>query len=152
MLCLDFATFREHMRGASEQRVPWAACRFSAECAAARLRVSYGISQLSCISWHVHALPVPGREQARTHASQGILGSIPWTALVFLTLYLQLIGMSDLHAGALMALFLGGTALGSLLGAPPHPCAPPHHPPAPPQALLCQGLHDQRGHVGLVIM
>lgn len=49
---------------------------------------------------------------------QGILGTIPWTALVFLTLYLQLIGMSDFHAGALMALFLGGTALGSLLGAP----------------------------------
>lgn len=47
---------------------------------------------------------------------QGILGTIPWTALVFLTLYLQLIGMSDLHAGSLMALFLGGTALGSLLG------------------------------------
>lgn len=48
---------------------------------------------------------------------QGILGSVPWTALVFLTLYLQLNGMSDFHAGALMALFLGGGALGSLLGA-----------------------------------
>lgn len=47
---------------------------------------------------------------------QGILGTIPWTALVFLTLYLQLIGMSDLHAGSLMALFLAGTALGGLLG------------------------------------
>lgn len=47
---------------------------------------------------------------------QGILGTIPWTAIVFLTLYLQLIGMSDLAASALMSLFLTGTAAGGLLG------------------------------------
>ena len=47
---------------------------------------------------------------------QGILGSTPWNALVFLTLYMQLLGMTDTAAAALMALFLGGTALGGLLG------------------------------------
>lgn len=49
-------------------------------------------------------------------AVQGILGSTPWNALVFLTLYMQLLGMSDTAAAALMALFLGGTAAGGLLG------------------------------------
>ncbi len=48
--------------------------------------------------------------------AQGIVGSVPWTALVFLTLYLQLLGMSDFAASMLMALFLGSTALGGLLG------------------------------------
>jgi hypothetical protein len=42
-------------------------------------------------------------------AAQGIVGSIPWTALVFFTLYLQLLGMSDFAASVLMALFLGST-------------------------------------------
>ena len=42
---------------------------------------------------------------------QGIVGSIPWTALVFFTLYLQLLGMTDLAASVLMALFLGATGL-----------------------------------------
>ena len=37
-------------------------------------------------------------------------------AIVFLTLYLQLLGMNDAAASALMALFLGGSALGGLLG------------------------------------
>ena len=41
--------------------------------------------------------------------AQGIVGSIPWTALVFFTLYLQLLGMSDFAASVLMALFLGST-------------------------------------------
>ncbi len=40
---------------------------------------------------------------------QGIVGSIPWTALVFFTLYLQLLGMTDAAASVLMALFLGST-------------------------------------------
>ncbi len=35
---------------------------------------------------------------------------------MFLTLYLQLLGMGDGAASALMALFLGGSALGGLLG------------------------------------
>lgn len=42
---------------------------------------------------------------------QGIVGSIPWTALVFFTLYLQLLGMTDVAASVLMALFLGSTGL-----------------------------------------
>ena len=44
------------------------------------------------------------------------MGSTPWNALVFLTLYLQLLGMSDAASSGLMAVFLGGTALGGLLG------------------------------------
>ena len=47
---------------------------------------------------------------------QGVVGSIPWTALVFLTLYLQMIGMSDLHAGMLMSMSLGAYGVGNLIG------------------------------------
>jgi hypothetical protein len=48
--------------------------------------------------------------------AQGIVGSIPYASLVFLTLYLQLLGMSDAAAGALVALYLVGGGLGGLLG------------------------------------
>ena len=47
---------------------------------------------------------------------QGILGSTPWNALVFLTLYLQLIGMSDSAASILMA--LASPSLSSKLDTP----------------------------------
>ena len=47
---------------------------------------------------------------------QGIMGTIPWNALVFLTLSMQLMGMSDFDASMLMSLFLGATAVGGLLG------------------------------------
>ena len=43
--------------------------------------------------------------------TQGIVGSVPWTALVFLTLYLQLLGMTDFAASVLMAVFLGSTGM-----------------------------------------
>lgn len=49
-------------------------------------------------------------------AVQGIVGSTPWNALVFLTLYMQTIGMSDGAASILVSIFLGGTACGGLLG------------------------------------
>eukprot|EP00887_Chlorella_sp_A99_P006616 scaffold3.g6616.t1 len=48
--------------------------------------------------------------------AQGVFGSIPWAAFVFLTLYFQLLGMSDAAASLLVALFLAGTAAGSLVG------------------------------------
>ena len=48
--------------------------------------------------------------------AQGILGSIPWNALVFFTLWLQLLGFTDFTASLLMATFTGGCALGQLLG------------------------------------
>ncbi|PNH07170.1 hypothetical protein TSOC_006380, partial [Tetrabaena socialis] len=48
--------------------------------------------------------------------AQGIVGSTPWQALVFLTLYLQLLGFSDATASGLVALFMAGSAAGSLLG------------------------------------
>ncbi|KAL6780780.1 hypothetical protein ACKKBF_B11780 [Auxenochlorella protothecoides x Auxenochlorella symbiontica] len=47
---------------------------------------------------------------------QGIVGSAPWNALVFTTLYLQLMGMTDFQASLIAALFLGGTALGGQVG------------------------------------
>lgn len=49
-------------------------------------------------------------------SAQGIVGSIPWSGMVFLTLYFQLLGMSDFAASLQMALLLGSTALGGLLG------------------------------------
>ena len=55
---------------------------------------------------------------------QGIVGSMPWNAMVFITLWLQLLGFSDFAASLLMALFALGSALGGLLGgaigAPPY--------------------------------
>jgi hypothetical protein len=48
--------------------------------------------------------------------AQGIVGSTPWNAMVFFTLWLQLLGFSDLAASVLMATFALGCALGSLLG------------------------------------
>ena len=47
---------------------------------------------------------------------QGIVGSTPWNAMVFFTLWLQLLGFSDYSASLLMALFAGGCAIGSALG------------------------------------
>ncbi|KAK9823402.1 hypothetical protein WJX72_002513 [[Myrmecia] bisecta] len=47
---------------------------------------------------------------------QGVVGSFPWNALVFFTFYLQLLGMSDIAASALMATFMAGTAMGGLIG------------------------------------
>ncbi|EIE19976.1 MFS general substrate transporter [Coccomyxa subellipsoidea C-169] len=47
---------------------------------------------------------------------QGIVGSTPWNAMVFFTLWLQLTGFSNFAAAALMAVFAGGCALGGLLG------------------------------------
>ncbi|KAK9793504.1 hypothetical protein WJX73_009675 [Symbiochloris irregularis] len=47
---------------------------------------------------------------------QGIMGSVPWSALVYLTLYFQLLGMSNLQASILNSLFLAANALGALLG------------------------------------
>lgn len=47
---------------------------------------------------------------------QGIVGTTPWSALVFLTLYFQLLGMSDLTASILVAVFLAANAVGGLLG------------------------------------
>lgn len=43
---------------------------------------------------------------------QGIVGSVPGQALVFLTLYFQLLGMSDFAASLLLAVFLAAVAAG----------------------------------------
>ncbi|KAK2986845.1 hypothetical protein RJ640_011070 [Escallonia rubra] len=47
---------------------------------------------------------------------KGLVGSLPWTAMVFFTLWFQLIGFDHNSAAALLSLFAGGCALGTLLG------------------------------------
>lgn len=47
---------------------------------------------------------------------QGIVGTTPWSALVFLTFYFQLLGMGDWTASCLLSIFLAANAAGGLLG------------------------------------
>ena len=47
---------------------------------------------------------------------QGIVGGMPWIAMGYITMFLQLLGFSDWLAGLLTALFWGGTVVGNLLG------------------------------------
>ncbi|GAB4813864.1 hypothetical protein N2152v2_000910 [Parachlorella kessleri] len=48
--------------------------------------------------------------------AQGIVGSTPWQAMVMFTVWLQLLGFSDLEASSLMAIFSLGCAVGGLVG------------------------------------
>ena len=64
---------------------------------------------------------------------QGIVGSTPWNALVFNTLYLQLLGFSDFQSSLVAALFLGGTAFGAQAGTTPHHHAEARSPAVPPR-------------------
>ncbi|KAL8123845.1 uncharacterized protein LOC141717857 [Apium graveolens] len=47
---------------------------------------------------------------------QGLVGSLPWTSMVFFTLWFQLIGFDHNSAATLLSLFAGGCAIGSFLG------------------------------------
>ncbi|CAK9153097.1 unnamed protein product [Ilex paraguariensis] len=47
---------------------------------------------------------------------QGIVGSVPWTAMVFFTFWFELIGFDNNRAAAIYSLFGAGTAIGSFLG------------------------------------
>ena len=47
---------------------------------------------------------------------QGIVGSMPWTAMGFWTLYMQLLGFPDVSAATIVAAFSLGCAGGSYLG------------------------------------
>ncbi|KAL2531560.1 Major facilitator superfamily protein [Abeliophyllum distichum] len=47
---------------------------------------------------------------------QGLVGSIPWTAIVFFTFWFELIGFDHNGAATLVSLFAAGCALGSFLG------------------------------------
>ncbi|KAF6166588.1 hypothetical protein GIB67_005450 [Kingdonia uniflora] len=47
---------------------------------------------------------------------QGVVGSLPWTAMVFFTLWFELIGFDHNNSAALLSLFAIGCATGSLLG------------------------------------
>lgn len=65
------------------------------------------------------------------------MGSIPWSALVFLTLYFQLLGMSNFQAASLNSLFLGANAVGALLGGLVGDAAARSHP-SHGRILVCQ--------------
>ncbi|KAL6498132.1 hypothetical protein OROGR_028529 [Orobanche gracilis] len=47
---------------------------------------------------------------------QGLVGSVPWTAIVFITLWFELIGFDHNSSAILVGLFAAGCALGSFLG------------------------------------
>ncbi|KAG9135819.1 hypothetical protein Leryth_002536 [Lithospermum erythrorhizon] len=47
---------------------------------------------------------------------QGLVGSVPWTAIVFFTLWFELIGFDHNSAATLVSLFAAGCALGSFFG------------------------------------
>ncbi|KAI3437430.1 MFS domain-containing protein [Psidium guajava] len=47
---------------------------------------------------------------------QGIIGSLPWTAMVFFTMWFELIGFDHNGAAVLLSIFGFGCAVGSLLG------------------------------------
>ncbi|CAN1121782.1 hypothetical protein LINPERPRIM_LOCUS2367 [Linum perenne] len=47
---------------------------------------------------------------------QGVVGSLPWTAMVFFTLWFELIGFDHNRTAALLSLFAFGCAMGGLVG------------------------------------
>ena len=76
---------------------------------------------------------------------QGFVGGMPWNAIGFATMWLQLLGFSDVAAAALTALFWGGTALGNT---PRRPSGGPSDQAAarrrPAAHLPGQGPHFKR--------
>jgi hypothetical protein len=65
---------------------------------------------------HCPLLPLPALPSFPPTSLQGIVGSMPWNALVFNTLYLQLLGFSDFQSSLVAALFLAGSAFGAQAG------------------------------------
>ncbi|XP_061374461.1 uncharacterized protein LOC133316698 isoform X1 [Gastrolobium bilobum] len=47
---------------------------------------------------------------------QGIIGSLPWTAMVFFTMWFELIGFDNNTSATLLSLFAIGCAMGSFIG------------------------------------
>lgn len=47
---------------------------------------------------------------------QGIVGTMPWVAMVFFTLWLQLLGFTDLQASLLVAVFGSACSVGGVIG------------------------------------
>ncbi|KAI3946108.1 hypothetical protein MKX01_024864 [Papaver californicum] len=47
---------------------------------------------------------------------QGVVGSLPWTAIVFFTMWFELIGFDHKKTAALISLFTIGVSMGNLLG------------------------------------
>ena len=55
---------------------------------------------------------VMGIASFRVIVLQGIVGSMPWNALAYLTLWFQLLGFSDVQASLMKAVFSLGTSVG----------------------------------------
>ena len=70
-------------------------------------------SCVTAVTWYVQVAKIP---TLQVIIFQGILGSTPWNALVFLTVYLQLIGFSNFSASLAVAFFQAGAALGGVVG------------------------------------
>lgn len=96
------------------------------------MAAAQGAPQVAAVPLELlHRLPSPARKlvycflatAGKRHRPaptclQGIAGSVPWSALAFLTLYFQLLGMSNGQASLLVALFLlGGLKSSGWLGA-----------------------------------
>ncbi len=101
---------------------------------------------------------------------QGIVGSLPWQAMLFFTLWLQLLGFSSFTASVLIAIFTLGCAIGGFAGGffgefsselcdisnsfartqvdSLHQCCPPPPPPPPPTTHTHPG-EDWRPAPGL---
>lgn len=88
------------------------------------------------------ATAAKGQHPAPTRLPQGIAGSVPWSALAFLTLYFQLLGMSNGQASSLVALFLlGGLTSNGRLGAGTCRWAVAHSFGAAPTQAALQPAH-----------
>lgn len=65
----------------------------------------------------VHGVSAVVRVQTlQVVCAQGAVGSIPWKALLFMTMYLQTAGFSDGEAGFIMGAWLAGNAFGGMIG------------------------------------
>ncbi|KAJ3705459.1 hypothetical protein LUZ61_009164 [Rhynchospora tenuis] len=74
---------------------------------------------LSSPLWHDSWIAMRSVMKIRTFqfiVLQGIVGSIPWTALVFLTMWFELIGFDHKSTAALHSVFTIGCSVGALMG------------------------------------
>ncbi|XP_022971686.1 protein spinster isoform X1 [Cucurbita maxima] len=78
-------------------------------------RTSSNSSSIWFESWHAMKAVMKVRT-FQVIVLQGIVGSLPWTAMVFFTMWFELIGFSHNSTAVLLSLFAVGCALGSLMG------------------------------------
>ncbi|XP_021757942.1 uncharacterized protein LOC110722975 [Chenopodium quinoa] len=81
------------------------------------LIVKYGGSSKSVWNESLIAMKAVMKVQTfRVIVLQGLMGSLPWTAMVFFTMWFELIGFDHNSSAGLLSLFAFGTASGALLG------------------------------------